>query len=220
MGGVTPYDFPSNEIAIMTKQPSLNICVFCGSSPGENPSHLALATELGEAIATRGHGLVYGGGGLGLMGATARAARDGGAKVIGIIPHFLNEIERTIPDIEHEFVDDMHARKIRMFDLADAFVVLPGGVGTLEEVIEVMSWQRLNLHDKPIVFLSDTGFWDKLVEVLGDIISAGFAPESLHDDIESDPSVEAVFETIDRRLREGRKAQPLGGKLDKIADLV
>jgi len=204
----------------MTETASLTICVFCGSSPGEDPAHLALATELGTAIASRGHSLVYGGGGLGLMGATARAARDGGAKVTGVIPHFLNAIERTIPDIEHEFVDDMHARKIRMFDLADAFVVLPGGVGTLEEVIEVMSWQRLNLHDKPIVFLSDTGFWDKLVEVLDDMIKAGFAPESLHNDIESDTDIEAVFETITRRLKEGRDAQPLGGKLDNIADLV
>ncbi len=204
----------------MTDDKSLNICVFCGSSPGVDPAHLKLATALGEDIAARGYGLVYGGGGLGLMGATARAARDGGTKVTGIIPHFLNEIERTIPDIEHEFVDDMHARKIRMFDLADAFIVLPGGIGTLEEVIEVMSWQRLNLHDKPIVFLSTTGFWDKLVDVLDDIIKAGFAPESLHDDIESDSSVEEAFETIARRLREGRKSQPLGGKLDKIKDLV
>jgi len=154
------------------------------------------------------------------MGATARAARDGGAKVIGIIPHFLNAIERTIPDIEHEFVDDMHARKIRMFDLADAFIVLPGGVGTLEEVIEVMSWQRLNLHDKPIVFLSDTGFWNKLIDVLSDIIKAGFAPESLHNDIESDPDIDTAFGTIRRRLKERRKAQPLGGKLDNIKDLV
>ena len=204
----------------MTDDKSLNICVFCGSSPGVDPAHVMLAKQLGSEIASRGHGLVYGGGGLGLMGATARAARDGGATVIGIIPHFLNAIERTIPGIEHEFVDDMHARKIRMFDLADAFVVLPGGVGTLEEVIEVMSWQRLNLHDKPIVFLSDTGFWDKQIEVLDDIIKAGFAPETLHDDIESDDSVEAVFATIQTRLEQGRKAQPLGGKLDKIADLV
>jgi len=204
----------------MTDAKSLNICVFCGSSPGVNPAHMKLAMELGEKIADLGHGLVYGGGGLGLMGATARAARDGGARVIGIIPHFLNAIERTIPGIEHEFVDDMHARKIRMFDLADAFIVLPGGVGTLEEVIEVMSWQRLNLHDKPIVFLSDTGYWDKLISVLDDIITEGFAPETLHADIESDADIKTVFETIERRLKQGRKAQPLGGKLDKIEDLV
>ena len=204
----------------MTEYKSLNICVFCGSSPGVDPAHMKLATQLGETIAKRSHGLVYGGGGLGLMGATARAARDGGAKVIGIIPHFLNEIEKTIPGIEHEFVDDMHARKIRMFDLADAFIVLPGGVGTLEEVVEVMSWQRLNLHDKPIVFLSDTGYWDKLVGLFGDIINAGFAPETLHNDIESEVSIEAVFETILRRLKEGRKAQPLGGNAENIHDLV
>ena len=204
----------------MTDAKLLNICVFCGSSPGADPAHMKLAAELGAQIAQRGHGLVYGGGGLGLMGATARAARDAGAKVIGIIPHFLNAIEKTIPGIEHEFVDDMHSRKIRMFNLADAFIVLPGGMGTLEEVIEVMSWQRLNLHDKPIVFLSDTGFWDKLVDVFGDIVDAGFAPDTLHADIESDETVDVVFATIERRLKQGRKAQPLGGKLDKIEDLV
>ena len=93
-------------------------------------------------------------------------------------------------------------------------------MGTLEEVIEVMSWQRLNLHDKPIVFLSDTKYWDKLITVFGDIISEGFAPESLHNDIESDTSIEAVFETIDRRFQQGRTAQPLGGKLNDIEDLV
>ena len=181
---------------------------------------MKLAAQLGEDIARRGHGLVYGGGGLGLMGATARAARDGGAKVIGIIPHFLNAIERTIPGIEHEFVDDMHARKIRMFDLADAFIVLPGGIGTLEEVIEVMSWQRLNLHDKPIIFLSDTAYWDKLISVLDDIIEAGFAPETLHADIESETEIAATFATIERRLKQGRKAQPLGGNLEKAEDLL
>jgi uncharacterized protein (TIGR00730 family) len=181
---------------------------------------MKLANALGQDIAKQGHGLVYGGGGLGLMGAVARAARDGGAHVIGIIPHFLNEIEKTIPGIEHEFVDDMHARKIRMFDLADAFIVLPGGVGTLEEVVEVMSWQRLNLHDKPIVFLSDTGYWDKLVGLFGDIIEAGFAPETLHNDIESDTTISAVFETILRRLKQGRKAQPLGSNAENIQDLV
>ena len=195
---------------------SLAICVFCGSSPGKDKAHIELAQDLGRAIADQDHSLVYGGGGLGLMGATARTARDNGARVTGIMPHFLNDIEKTITDIEHEFVDDMHARKIRMFDLADAFIVLPGGIGTLEEVIEVMSWQRLNLHDKPIVFLSDTGFWDGLIEVLGGIIEAGFAPETMHNDIETAKSVSATFDIIYRRLREGRVAQPLGGKLGGV----
>lgn len=204
----------------MTDAKSLNICVFCGSSTGVNPAHMTLAAALGEEIARRGHSLVYGGGGLGLMGAAARAARNGGAKVTGIIPHFLNAIERTIPGIEHEFVDDMHARKIRMFDLADAFIILPGGIGTLEEVTEVMSWQRLNLHDKPIVFLSDTGYWDKLISLLDDIITAGFAPKTLPDDIESDTDISAAFATIKRRLKQGRKPQPLGGKPGAIKDLV
>ena len=199
---------------------SLKICVFCGSSPGKAPEHLALAKALGEAIAARDCGLVYGGGGLGLMGETARAARDGGANVIGIIPHFLNEIERTIPGIKHEFVDDMHTRKLRMFDLADAFFVLPGGVGTLEEVIEVLSWQRLNLHDKPIIFLSDTGFWDAQIAVLNDMIAAGFAPESLTRDIISVQNVTAAFDAMRLRLSQPRKQQPLGQKPGELADLV
>ena len=204
----------------MTDAKSLKICVFCGSSSGANPAHMELATQLGENIARRGHSLVYGGGGLGLMGATARAARDGGAQVIGIIPHFLNAIERTIPDIEHEFVDDMHSRKMRMFNLADAFIILPGGIGTLKEVTEVLSWQRLNLHDKPIIFLSDTRFWDKLISVLDDIITAEFAPETLHADIESETTINAAFATIERRLKQGRKPQPLGGNLDEAGDLL
>ena len=109
---------------------------------------------------------------------------------------------------------------MRMFDLADAFIVLPGGIGTLEEVIEVMSWQRLNLHDKPIIYLSDTGFWDGLIQVLGDIITNGFAPETMHNDIESANSVASAFDIIDRRLKSGRVAQPLGGELDEIDDLL
>jgi len=190
--------------------PNSRICVYCGSSKGADPAHMALAKALGEAMAARNIGLVYGGGGLGLMGQTARAVRDGGADVRGIIPRFLMEQEPPQDGVKHEFVDDMHERKIRMFNLSDAFIILPGGIGTLEEVMEVMSWQRLNLHDKPIVWLSDTGYWDKQIEVLHDIMAAGFAPKTLVRDLLVATTVEEALALVAEYREKEREPQPLG----------
>lgn len=186
-----------------------SVAVFCGSSPGRAPEHMALATRLGNAIAQRSLRLVYGGGGLGLMGAVARAAHHGGAPVLGIIPELLCEVEALFPDIEHDIVPDMHTRKIRMYNEADAFIILPGGIGTLEEAIEVLSWQRLNLHEKPILFLSDTGFWDGLLAEFTHLIDAGFAGKAMAADILSADSVEATFETIMDRLHNPIVRKPL-----------
>jgi len=147
-----------------------SICVFCGASPGRDPKHMALATATGTAIAERNFRLVYGGGGLGLMGATARAANKAGGKVLGIMPDFLAEVEQTLTEVEHIIVPDMHARKIMMYEESDGFIVLPGGIGTLEETIEVLSWMRLNLHMKPLVFLDDTGYWSPILDGLNHII--------------------------------------------------
>lgn len=186
-----------------------SVAVFCGSSPGHAPEHLALATRLGEAIAHRGLRLVYGGGGLGLMGAVARAAYVNGANVLGVIPELLCEVEALFPDIEHEIVPDMHTRKIRMYSEADAFIILPGGIGTLEEAIEVLSWQRLNLHEKPILFLSDTGFWDGLLAEFDRLINEGFAGKSMAADILSTASVDAAFATIIERINNPLARKPL-----------
>ncbi len=180
-------------MANISKDLSYSICVFCGSSSGQNPRHVQLAKTLGKAIANHGDRLVYGGGGLGLMGALARAAHENGAPVLGIMPEFLSDIEKTFTDVTHEIVADMHTRKSRMYSESDAFIVLPGGIGTLEEAIEVLSWQRLNLHNKPIIFLSDTQYWDGLLQCLTHIITAGFAPNSLQDVLLSASSVEAAY---------------------------
>ena len=190
-------------------RPIQSVAVFCGSSRGRAPEHIALATRLGEAIAARGLKLVYGGGGLGLMGAVARAAQDGGGHVLGVIPELLREAEALLPDIEHEIVPDMHTRKIRMYGEADAFIILPGGIGTLEEAVEVLSWQRLNLHEKPILFLSDTGFWDNLLGEFQRLIDEGFAAPAMAADILCAASVEAAFETIIDRLENPIERQPL-----------
>lgn len=177
-----------------------SLCVFCGSSPGTDPRHKALAAALGKALAQHKHRLVYGGGGLGLMGAVAKTAHHHGGDVLGIIPEFLGEAEKTLTEVNHVFVPDMHERKIRMFEESDGFIVLPGGVGTLEEVIEVLSWLRMNLHQKPIVFLSDTGYWDVLIKVFGHIIEEGFSSKTLADDIIVADSPKAAFALIEDRI--------------------
>jgi len=181
-------------------QSSLSICVFCGSSEGLNPAHMQLAARLGAKIATRGDRLVYGGGGIGLMGATARAAHENGADVLGIIPEVLAKIEQTFTEVTHEVVADMHTRKRRMYEESGAFIVLPGGIGTLEEAVEMLSWQRLNLHNKPLVFLSNTGYWDGFLQGLSQIIEDGFAPESFRNVILSANNVQQAFDIIERAI--------------------
>ena len=197
-----------------------SVAVFCGSSPGKNPAHLRLARRLGQEIAERGLRLVYGGGGLGLMGAVARAAHTGGAEVLGVIPDMLKEAEALLPEIEHEIVDDMHTRKIRMYRAADAFIILPGGIGTLEEAIEVLSWQRLNLHEKPILFLSDTQYWKALIEALHLQIEEGFSPESLSRDILEARTVNEAFDAIEDRLNNPVERVPLSLENSSVETLA
>ncbi|WP_298916814.1 TIGR00730 family Rossman fold protein [uncultured Algimonas sp.] len=204
-----------------TLAPTLDcVAVFCGSSPGRDPRHLALAKALGNAIAERGLRLVYGGGGLGLMGAVARAAHANGAPVLGIIPDVLREAEALLPNIEHDIVPDMHTRKIRMYAKADAFIILPGGIGTLEEAVEVLSWQRLNLHEKPILFLSDAGYWDGLVREFRNIIDEGFAAPQMADDILQATKVDQAFELIAERIANPLARQPLTLRDVSVEDLA
>ena len=154
-----------------------SICVYCGSSDDVSPAYLALATELGRTLAAKGIRLVYGGGNVGLMGATARAAHGDGGDVLGIIPKFLLQNERLFEEVEHKIVDDMHTRKQMMFDASDAFIVLPGGIGTLEEAVEMLSWARLGLHAKPMAFLDEDGFWTPFFDLMDHIIEGKFTPE-------------------------------------------
>jgi len=187
-----------------------SICVFCGASEGSLPAYVNLAYDTGKAIADHGYSLVYGGGGLGLMGATARGTADAGGDVLGIIPKFLTELEQVVTDEPHIIVETMHERKTRMYDEADAFIVLPGGIGTLEEAVEVMSWARLKLHCKPIVFLSRDRFWTPLRELLDHIVDRQFAPAQLRQDMAFTTSLDSAFALIEQAWtdRDGRMVGP------------
>lgn len=155
-----------------------SVCVFCGSSDAAEPRLLADAATLGLGLAAANLTLIYGGGGVGLMGACAIAAHEAGGKVLGVIPHFLKERERRLDVVETITVSSMHERKQIMFERSDAFVVLPGGIGTLEEVVELLSWRRLDLHAKPVVFYSPDGFWDPLFELFQHTVDHRLTPAS------------------------------------------
>jgi uncharacterized protein (TIGR00730 family) len=160
---------------ILTMASIRKVCVYCGSSPGTDPAFLAAATRLGELFVEHGVGLVYGGGSNGLMGAVARSVHEHGGEVTGIIPEFLKSKGRLFAEADEVIVThDMHERKRLMFDRADAFVALPGGIGTLEELVEQLTWAQLGRHRKPIVIVNINGFWDGLIEVFGHMNRSGF----------------------------------------------
>ncbi len=151
------------------------ICVYCGSNPGHDPRFVAAARRFGEILAANRIGLVYGCGSTGLMGTVARAVHDYGGVITGVIPEFLRAQERMFTDADEIIVTkDMHERKGLMFDRADAFVALPGGVGTLEEVVEQLTWAQLGRHKKPILFANIAGFWDPLIAMLDHLRQLGF----------------------------------------------
>jgi uncharacterized protein (TIGR00730 family) len=158
-----------------------SVCVFCGSSDAADPAFLAAAGELGQALAAAGLRLVYGGGGVGLMGAVARAAHGAGGRVLGIIPDFLVGRERALDKVETIVVTSMHERKMMFFELSDAFVVLPGGIGTLEEIVELLSWRRLDLHAKPVVFYNPGNFWKPLFDLFQHTVDARLTPPEFMD---------------------------------------
>jgi len=153
-----------------------SVCVFCGSSDAAAPAYLRAAGDLGRALAAADLRLVYGGGGVGLMGATARAAHEAGGKVLGIIPDFLVGKERALETVEHVVVTSMHQRKQMFFEESDGFVILPGGIGTLEEVIELLSWRRLDLHALPVVFYNPDNFWQPLFDLFQHTVDAKLTP--------------------------------------------
>ena len=144
-----------------------SICVYCGSGPGKDPEFVAAAHTFGKIMAREGVGLVYGGGSKGLMGAVATAVLDNGGHVTGIIPEFLQNREQTLRRAQEVIITpDMHVRKQTMFERADAFVALPGGIGTLEELVEQLTWAQLGRHRKPILIVNIAGFWDPLCVLL------------------------------------------------------
>lgn len=179
--------------AVSAPLPS-SVCVFCGARFGTASGSRELAANLGELLAREKMTLVYGGGGVGLMGVLANAALKAGGQVVGVIPRFLLEREAGHPALtETVVVENMHERKLEMFDRCDAIVVLPGGLGTLEEFFEVLSWRTLGLHAKPIVIVDLGGYWQPLAALLRSCVDGGFAERSHLD-------VVAFIETLDQLL--------------------
>ena len=177
-----------------------SVCVFCGSSDAADPKFIAAAAALGRDLANSGLRLVYGGGGVGLMGACARAADEAGGRVLGIIPNFLIGKERALETVEHIVVTSMHERKMIMFDRSDGFVVLPGGIGTLEEIVELLSWRRLDLHAKPVVFYNPRGFWEPLFKLFQHTVDEKLTPAEF---MGSWISVERAEDIVPTLLGEG-----------------
>ena len=152
-----------------------SICVYCGSGPGAKPLYEEAARALGRAMAQAEIRLIYGGGAVGLMGTLARAVLEAGGSVTGIIPQFLVSREGLTGDLTEVIVtDDMHERKMPMFERADAFVALPGGIGTLEELVEQLTWAQLGQHRKPVLIANIASFWDALVALLDQMREEGF----------------------------------------------
>lgn len=165
-----------------------SICVFCGAQDTVPEVHLNVATQLGEAMAGASKTLVYGGGDCGLMGRTANAVMDGGGEVIGVFPRHMRALEKEHKGLsEIHLVDTMHERKQMMYDKSDAFLILPGGCGTMDEMFEILTWRQICLHEKPILIFNHQGYWDHLVALLGNIIANGFAR----------PETKEMFEVVD-----------------------
>jgi uncharacterized protein (TIGR00730 family) len=151
------------------------VAVYCGSADGTDPAFIREAKRLGAALAEAGLGLVYGGASVGLMGAVADAALAGGAEVIGVLPEILSGSEIAHRGLTRlEMVPTMHERKARMVKLADAFLMLPGGYGTLDEMMEIVTWKQLRLHAKPCILINTSGYWDGLLAFLDRAVDAGF----------------------------------------------
>jgi uncharacterized protein (TIGR00730 family) len=193
--------------------PPASICVFCGARFGADPGARSLAANLGELLARQRMTLVYGGGGVGLMGVMANAALAAGGKVTGVIPRFLLKREAGHPALtETLVVENMHQRKLEMFERSDAIVVLPGGIGTLEEFFEILSWRTLGLHTKPIVIVDLGGYWKPLAALLRSIVEGGFADRSHLDLVAFIDDLEQLLPTLAAMPR----AEPAEKALDRL----
>ena len=176
-----------------------SVCVYCGASGGLDRRYLDCAAETGRAAAERGWRVIFGGGHVGLMGAMADAALAAGGTVEGVIPQALMHRELGHAGVTRlHVVSSMHARKEKMFDLSDAFLALPGGIGTLDETIEVLTWKQLGFHDKPIAILDLGGYWAPLFGLIDTVIARGFAPASTAKLYHVAPTVEAAFAALAR----------------------
>lgn len=175
-----------------------SICVFCGSSEGNDPEILEQAKQLGQVFADRDIALIYGGSQLGIMGAVAKSCLQSGGKAIGIIPEFLKTKE-----IVHTGLDDlittetMHERKLKMQEISDGFITLPGGFGTFEELFEIITWSQLGLHHKPIGLLNTNGFYDALIEMLDEMVKRGFLKQNNRDLLLVDEDINRLIDAME-----------------------
>lgn len=176
------------------------LCVFCGSRSGSDPDLPKFATDLGKTMAESDVHLIYGGGAVGLMGALSDAVLGHGGQVTGVIPDFLNDREIGHQSAEMIIVPDMHTRKRTMFEHSDAFCVLPGGVGTLEEFFEMITWRQLSVHNKPVVLANWKGYWDNLVALAQTLNDGGFGYGATEDLFTTVHSVTDILPTIREQL--------------------
>ena len=179
------------------------VCVYCGSGPGTNPHFVEAAEGLGRIFAKNNVRLVYGGGSVGLMGAIAKSALKHGGAVTGIIPDFLRARENALTRVTEMIVTpDMHERKRLMFERSDAFVALPGGVGTLEELVEMMTWQQLGRHTKPILLANIDGFWEPLLALLTHMRNSAFIRPNLEVNVLKAERIEDILPRLNAAVRQ------------------
>jgi uncharacterized protein (TIGR00730 family) len=191
------YSDPADSSATPPVTPLDAICVFCGSSGRVAEQHRKAASRFGQILAENGITLVFGGGRVGLMGLCADAAVAAGGNAGGIIPRILHEVEVAHQNLtELHIVETMHQRKKMMFDRSDAFVVLPGGVGTLDETFEIVTWRQLRLHDKPIIVVNEGGYWTPFIAMVDHIVASGFAGERTRQLFKVVESVEDVLPAL------------------------
>jgi uncharacterized protein (TIGR00730 family) len=196
------------------QRPNRAVCVYCGSQHGSDPAFAAAARQLGADIVAKGYDLVYGGGGVGLMGDVARATIASGGYVTGIIPQFLKAREAHLDQVQDLIVTrDMHERKMLMFERADAFVALPGGIGTLEELFEQMTWAQIGQHTKPLVIANIAGFWDPLLALLSHLngkafVQQSFVPGNREARIHVAERAQDIVPLVTRLLQKAPEGQP------------
>ena len=185
-------------MTVTQSPPIKSLCVYCGSARGASPAYVEAARELGRSLAERRIRLVYGGARIGMMGEAADAVMKNGGEVIGVIPEHLQSTEVGHSGItELRVVESMHTRKKLMFDLSDAFAVLPGGFGTLDELFEIITWRMLSLHSKPIVVVNVDGYWNRFEALIDQLIGQGFAREASRQHFSVVNSVGRLFDILD-----------------------
>lgn len=196
------------------------ICVYCGSGPGINPAYVSAAESFGQILADEGVRLVYGGGSLGLMGTLARSVLRNGGKVTGIIPEFLVAREKMLRDVDELIVtEDMHTRKRAMFEHSDAFVALPGGIGTLEETVEMLTWSQLGQHEKPVLLANIADFWNPLIRLLEHMRAEEFIREGLTANYLVAGEVPEIIPALELALNGGVKPADQGAGAPSLSNL-